>query len=164
MKSIGANLSEDRRFRFSLWRIWNETLPKAMVIGLNPSTANESKNDPTINNLILILAKLGYGGFSMVNCFPLVSSDPVSLTGVDINDADNTANQSFLSAEALKCTDVIFAWGNFEIIPATGIDQRWIKMFPKAKCFGKNKNGSPCHPLALMYQGLVKNPKLINYN
>jgi hypothetical protein len=167
MKSIselnGASFSTCEKYRFSLWRIWNEGLPKAMCIGLNPSTANADKDDPTINNLKRALSKLGFGGFVMVNCFPIISSKPDILKGIDINDPENTDNHYFISDLAEECQEVIFAWGNFDIVSEKGIDKRWEAMFANAKCFGKNKNGTPCHPLALMYSGRINSPQLMLY-
>ena len=44
----GADFSPCRKYRYKLWRIWDETLPLAMFIGLNPSTADEVKDDNTV--------------------------------------------------------------------------------------------------------------------
>ena len=43
-----ALFSKDRVYRYALWRIWDLKKPKVLFIGLNPSTADEIKNDPTI--------------------------------------------------------------------------------------------------------------------
>lgn len=72
----GANLSECRRYRFSLWRIWDEALPYALFIGLNPSTADETANDPTITRCINFAKDWGYGGIYMANLFAYRATDP----------------------------------------------------------------------------------------
>ena len=46
-----AYFSPDRKYRYQLTRIWHQHLPLAMCIGLNPSTANEAEDDPTISLL-----------------------------------------------------------------------------------------------------------------
>ncbi len=46
-----------------------------------------------------------------------------------------------------KCQNVVFAWGNFKIVPKHGRDKELIEMFPNALTIGLNKNGSPKHPL-----------------
>ena len=51
----GADFSNNGKHRYRLWRIWDETKPYALCIGLNPSTANSEKNDPTINILIKMM-------------------------------------------------------------------------------------------------------------
>ena len=47
-----AFFSKDRLYRYALWRIWDNELPKVLFIGLNPSTADEVKDDPTIRRCI----------------------------------------------------------------------------------------------------------------
>lgn len=61
---FGADFSNDRKYRYALWRIWDRTKPLVMFIGLNPSTANETENDPTIKSVGRISKNNGYGGFS----------------------------------------------------------------------------------------------------
>ena len=63
----GAEFSEDRKYRFCLFRIWDRNLPLVMFIGLNPSTANETDSDPTIRSCGRIAKANGYGGFYMMN-------------------------------------------------------------------------------------------------
>lgn len=156
----GADFSQDRKYRYRLWRIWDEKLPKAMCIGLNPSTANAEKNDNTINILIRVLGKLGYGGFYMMNCWAFITSKPELLQH---NEMSDEWNDNVITVTAGECQDVIFAWGNFDIIKEKGRDKELEEMFPNAKCFGKNQNGTPFHPRALSYKGLLNNPKLIPY-
>lgn len=156
----GADFSRDGKYRYRLWRIWDSALPLAMVIGLNPSTANADKDDATINNLRTALSALGFGGFYMMNCWAYITSKPELLM---INPMSEEWNNNMISVTASKCAVVIFAWGTFKIVNETGRDKELEEMFPNAKCFGKNKNGTPMHPLALMYNGTVKNPKLEIY-
>ena len=159
----GAEFSEDGKYRYKLWRIWDETRPLAMCIGLNPSTANADKNDQTINYLIKMLSKLGYGGFYMMNCFAFIASKPKLLQH---NPMSDEWNNNMLTVVAGKCRDVIFSWGGFKIIKETGRDQELIEMFPNAKCFGVNKDGSPFHPLAMMPRNGrdPDNPELFLYS
>jgi hypothetical protein len=159
-KYKGAEFSECGKFRYRLWRMWDEKLPRAMVIGLNPSTANSEKNDPTIDNLTTALKILGYGGVIMMNCWPFITSKPELL---QIDDESNFQNGARMLQTAMVVDEIIFAWGNFKIIKERNRDKELIKMFPTAKCFGFNKNGSPMHPLSMMYKGTVKKPKLEKY-
>lgn len=158
----GAEFSEDGNYRYKLWRFWDER-PKAMCIGLNPSTANGTKNDQTISYLIKMLSILGYGGFYMMNCFAYITSNPKLLKH---NPMSDEWNNNVLTVVASQCQDVIFSWGGFKIIKETGRDKELIKMFPNAKCFGINKDGSPFHPLAMMPRnGRDPNkPKLFLYS
>jgi hypothetical protein len=47
----GAEFSPCGKYRYALWRIWDFKKPLAMFIGLNPSTADASKDDPTIKRV-----------------------------------------------------------------------------------------------------------------
>ncbi len=156
----GADFSECGNYRYRLWRIWDKSLPKAMCIGLNPSKANANKNDNTISVLIRMLTQLGYGGFYMTNCFAYITSKPELLKH---NPMTDEWNNNVLTVTASEVEDVIFAWGNFKVIREMGRDKELIEMFPNAKCFGVNANGTPYHPRAMSYKGLLKNPQLNLY-
>jgi hypothetical protein len=97
----------------------------------------------------------------MMNCWPFITSKPELL---QTNPLTDEYNHNMITITARDCHEVIFAWGSFKVIRETGRDKELEEMFPDAKCFGKSKNGSPWHPLALMYNGTVKNPKLELYN
>lgn len=142
----GATFSVDangRSHRLQLHRIWNRAKPFAAVIGLNPSTANDKTNDPTITRLIGLLTHNGYGGLFMCNLFTMVTPRPSELE----YDNDNVRAYQWWYAAAHHCRDVIFAWGAFKI--PFSRDKEAVRCFPDALCFGKNKGGSPKHPLYL---------------
>lgn len=146
-----AYFSADKKYRFYLYREWQARLGTALLIGLNPSTANDDADDPTINKLYSIVGAGGFGAFYMMNLFPFVSSDPalIQKTELDIND-------EFLRSISFTTSAVVFCWGNFNAVGNR--DLQMMKLFPNAYCFGKNKNGSPKHPLYLKYDS-----KLIKY-
>lgn len=139
-----AKFSDCGKYRYWLLRQWDPTLKTAMCIGLNPSTANAEVSDPTIKNLIQIMANNGYGGFFMVNLFALVSPHPNDLRSCPDPLKDN---DEWLEDVSKQCQDVIFCWGNFK--QAEYRAKIMIKKYPDALCFGKNTNGSPKHPLYL---------------
>lgn len=159
--SNGAEFSECGKYRYKLWRIWDEDKPLIMCIGLNPSTANADKNDPTIRILRKFLSKLGYGGFYMCNLYAIISSKPEILLTKDLDLQKD--NEFHLGSTAIKCSDnVLFCWGGFKEIQPDRIE--YIKRrFPNALSFGKTANGAPLHPMALMYGG-VTDPVLIPYS
>ncbi len=151
--SDGAVFSDDRKYRYALFRLWDLQAPNVMFIGLNPSTANEHDNDPTIRRVIDFAQRWGYGGLCMMNLFALVSSDPKRLLTCDdpVGDNDRWLEQTFQ-----KCQDVVFAWGAFP--EAKQRAEKVMKMFPTATCLGINQDGSPKHPLYL-----PKNTSMINF-
>jgi len=72
----GATFSTDRVYRYALWRVWDAALPSFVVIGLNPSTADETENDPTIRRCIGFAKREGCGGLVMLNLFAVRATDP----------------------------------------------------------------------------------------
>lgn len=148
----GAEFSPCRKYRYALWRIWDTEKPLIMFIGLNPSTADEHKPDPTITRVKGFAELWGYGGFYMMNCFPLVSTNPDVLkefweSGNPYIQNQDTINRQKLKEVSNKCESVVFAWGAFPIVKEIHRDKEFLQMFPNAKTLIKNKDGSPRHPL-----------------
>jgi len=137
----GADFSEDRKYRYALWRVWDETKPKAMIVGLNPSRADESIDDPTIRRVRHLAASWGFGGIYMLNLFAWITPYPEELENCEDPIGDNDCK---LEAYALKCEEVVFAWGANEV---RGRDDFAVKKFPNAKCIARNADGTPKHPL-----------------
>lgn len=138
----GAVFSECGKYRYTLSRVWNINGRVAMCIGLNPSTANGTKNDTTITNLVKLLQDSDYGALIMTNLFALISPSPEDLRCPDpVKD-----NDKWLEAASMKADDVIFCWGSFK--QADYRAKSIIQQYPGALCFGKTATGKPLHPLA----------------
>jgi len=150
----GADFSADRKYRYSLWRVWDKSLPKVMYIGLNPSTANEIKNDPTVKSCMRIAKSNGYGGIYMMNCYAFISTDPKLLI---LNPAEDELNNVKLKEISEICETIVFAWGNFEVAKSRGLEL--LNIFPDAMALTVNKSGSPKHPLYCK-----SDTKFIKYN
>lgn len=154
MDTAGALFSEDRKHRYALWRTWNKRGKTVLVVGLNPSTANQDQNDPTISRLMQTLSALGYGGFTMANLFTVISPSPEILLDPEVK-KDEELDLGIIFGYSIGVDDVIFGWGTFD--EAKERAQKLIDFYQNALCFGKNKDGSPWHPMALMYAGLKPN-------
>ena len=141
-KNNGAHFDETRTYRYALWRTWDESKPKIMFVGLNPSTANENDNDPTIRRVISFAQKWGYGSVFMVNLFPFVTTYPSEL---EKNKKNINENDEFVKMIASHCEKIVFAWGNFK--EATIRGKEMAMKFPTAYALQINKNGTPKHPL-----------------
>jgi len=156
MMTKSATFSECGKYRYLLSRDWAEC-KIAMCIGLNPSKAGAKRDDPTIGILIRTLKELGFGGLRMVNLYAYISSKPSKL--FEVSDPQGQ-NDAWLLTTAHGCQEVIFCWGAFKKISWRA--KKVSEMFPSAKCFGKNLDKSPLHPMAIMWQGLTIT-KLIPY-
>lgn len=140
----GAEFSVCRKYRYALWRIWDESKPLVMFIGLNPSTADEFKPDPTIKSVERIAHHNDFGGFYMMNCFAFVTANPEELEF----ETNNDTNDFWLKKIAYECKSIVFAWGAFPVVSSTGRLWEMKEMFgDEALTIGLNKNGSPKHPL-----------------
>lgn len=140
--SSGATFSDDRKYRYALWRVWDSEKPRIMFIGLNPSTANETEPAPTITRVINFAKGWGYGGVYMMNLFAIVGSDPIILK----TDPDPIGdNDGWIEKISKKCDKIIFAWGAFK--EAEERAKQVVDMFPGAFALTINRDGSPKHPL-----------------
>lgn len=161
-----AEFSECGKYRYLLKRDWSLVqAPSVMCIGLNPSTAGqldkngEEKDDPTITMLIKTLSNLGFGDLKMCNLYALISSKPDKLFSVP--DALGL-NDEWLQTTSYGVQEIVFCWGSFKNIDYRA--KKVINMFPDAKCFGKNSDGTPMHPMSFMWQGIkMEDRKLIKY-
>ncbi len=138
----GATFSPCRRYRYELYRIWDDQKPLIMFIGLNPSTANEFEPDNTIKRVVAMARGWGYGGVYMMNLFCFVTAYPDEL---DVSKEDIALNDQWLRTTEALCDTVVFAWGAFK--QTDGRAESVIRMFPNAMALHINKNGSPKHPL-----------------
>lgn len=74
-----ATISPCGRYRYDLWRVWDELLPYAAFIMLNPSTADAAADDPTIRRCVGFARAWGYGGIVVTNLFAWRATDPREL-------------------------------------------------------------------------------------
>ena len=139
----GAELSECRTYRYVLWRIWDNSKPKIMFIGLNPSTADENTDDNTITRCISFAKSWGYGGFYMTNLFAYRSKDKSQLYCVD--NPIGIDNDEYIIKYANLSEKVIAAWGNDgSFLYRSKIVANLISpLF----CLEINQTGEPKHPL-----------------
>ncbi|MER5170680.1 DUF1643 domain-containing protein [Thioclava sp. GXIMD2076] len=71
-----AVYSDDEQFRYLLTRVWDPKGPRALFIMLNPSTATEVQNDPTVERCERRARVLGFGAFRVTNIFAYRATDP----------------------------------------------------------------------------------------
>ena len=148
---MGALFDANRYRRFKLWRIWDPDLPTMTTIGLNPSTADETQNDPTVTRCINRAHDLGLGGLIMLNVFSYRATDPKELWdaaewgGIDIEGEGNRAAFEGISQSGV----VLAAWGvggaRYRQGERVGL---WLRSEgAEPKCLGTTKDGHPRHPL-----------------
>ena len=140
-----AVFSSCRTYRYELWRWWDKAKPYALFIGLNPSTADETNDDPTIRRCIGFAASWGYGGLCMMNLFAYRATDPKEMIKYPF--PIGPENDRRLMQLSKRAGIVIAAWG--EKGTFQGRDQIACAMLKDLKCLGTTKSGQPRHPLYL---------------
>ena len=106
----GANISDCGRYRYGLWRTWDYSLPHVLFIGLNPSTADETEDDPTIRRCMGFARDWGYGGIYMANLFAWRSTDPKILDKMH-TDPVGPGNDYWLETYSHNFRCIIACWG-----------------------------------------------------
>ena len=150
-----ATFSDCRKYRYALSRTWNGKKKTILFIGLNPSTANEKIDDPTIRRCINYAQNWGYGSLLMVNLFAYRATLPSELKNVK-NPIGND-NDLHIIELSKKADIAVAAWGNEGSL--LNRDKEVKKILPNLMCLKINKSGQPAHPL---YQ--KKDLKLIKYS
>lgn len=140
-----AVLSSDLKYRYSLNRIWDPTCEPVVFIGLNPSTADAVKDDPTIRRCVNFAKTWGYGELVMLNLFAYRSTNPLDLLKVkgSIIGPDNDEYW-----DKYKDCYTIGCWGNHAFIPGFGDQiEKAKEVFGTIHCLGETQAKQPRHPL-----------------
>ncbi|MBA7658592.1 hypothetical protein ES703_66551 [subsurface metagenome] len=143
----GAVFDQHRAYRFVLWRFWKDA-PRVLFVGLNPSTANELENDPTIRRCLGFADKWGYGGMYFCNLYSYVSTEPRLLSS---EEALHAANIPAITMAKSLSVLAIAAWGDGVELVENGksVAEHIRKLIEPSLCFGLTQKGNPKHPLYL---------------
>lgn len=144
-----ATCSPCRRYRYTLWRRWaaleREACAYAMFVGLNPSTADETNDDPTVRRCIGFAQAWGFAGLCMTNLFAYRATDPANMLAQA--DPVGEENDAYLRAMAEKASIVVAAWGVHGAHRGRGAAVG--KLLPQLHYLKLTKHGHPAHPLYL---------------
>jgi hypothetical protein len=135
-------------YRYLLHRRWRDGGATALFVMLNPSTADDLRDDPTIRRCIGFARRWRAGGLEIVNLYALRATRPRDLfahrapIGPDNDDVIRDA--------AARASTIVVAWG------AHGArdDRRVARVVEllrdrELQCLGVNRGGTPRHPLYL---------------
>lgn len=140
-----ADFSPCRAYRYRLIRRWADA-PMLNVIGLNPSTADETVDDPTIRRCIGFARSWGYGGLVMTNLCAFRSTDPQGLIAAEA--PCGPMNDAWIRQEATASGLVLAAWGAHPVAIHQGRRVRGDVLSDVIlHCLGTTKFGAPRHPL-----------------
>ncbi|MBR9766745.1 MAG: DUF1643 domain-containing protein [Rhodobacteraceae bacterium] len=142
------------RYRYALSRVWDATAPRLLYIMLNPSTATEQQNDPTIERCERRARALGFGGFRACNLFAWRETSPALLKRAEApvgpaNDRILTDSLGWIGPGGL----VLCGWGvhgSHLDRGATVAEMLRASGAPLAH-LGLTRDGAPRHPLYIAY-------------
>ncbi|TCP39764.1 DUF1643 domain-containing protein [Rhodovulum marinum] len=146
-----AIYSDCEAYRYLLTRTWDPAGPRALFVMLNPSTATEVQNDPTVERCERRARALGFGAFRVTNIFAFRATDPRVMRAA--YDPVGPANDAAIRDSAPWADQIVCAWGTHgahlnrgpaveALLRATGLPLFHL---------GLTKEGHPKHPLYIAY-------------
>jgi hypothetical protein len=155
--NTGAIFSPCRQYRYSLFRRWSDPGVPAVFIMLNPSTADEVNNDPTVERCERRAKAMGFGALRVCNLFALRSTDPQAL--YTHADPIGPRNDEVILELVEGAGIVICAWGKHGNLAGRGraVHAMLLEHGVQPHYLKLNQDGSPAHPL---YIGYDVHPKL----
>ena len=147
-----AVYSPCERYRYSLTREWAPgDGGRVLFVMLNPSTATEARNDPTVERCERRARALGFGAFRVCNIFAWRATDPREMRAAA--DPVGPENDAALRDGCDWADMVVCAWGTHgahlgrgprveALLRATGHGLHHL---------GLTRDGHPRHPLYIAY-------------
>ena len=145
-----AVYSDCERYRYLLTRVWAPG-QRALFIMLNPSTATEVQNDPTVERCERRARSLGFGAFRVTNIFAFRATDPKVMRAEP--DPVGPENDAAILESVAWADSIICAWGNHGQHLDRGI--RVTKLL--------RETGAPLLHLGLTGQGQPRHPLYVGY-
>ncbi len=145
-----ATLSDCGKYRYELRRVWDTSKGLVNFIGLNPSTADATKDDPTLRRCINFARDWGYGGLIMTNLFAYRLTDSRQLKKVA--EPIGPCNEKHQFDAAWDAEIVVACWGCHGMAKEEGEQTRVrmkLHLGMTLKCIRLTSEGAPEHPLYL---------------
>lgn len=146
-----AEFSPCRNYRYTLWRhngIGMHNVEKSRYVNfimLNPSTADEVKNDPTVARCVRYALDWGYEAMCVTNIFAFRATDPKVMKAQD--DPIGPDNDRWLAQIAKDAHLVVAAWGTHGQFKSRSTDV--LKLLPQRPQVLRLGAKEPWHPLYL---------------
>ena len=146
-----AIYSDCERYRYALTRVWDPAGRKVLFVMLNPSTATEVQNDPTVERCERRARALGYGAFRVTNIFAWRDTDPRNMRAAA--DPVGPENDRAILDGVDWADDVVAAWGTHGAHLERGAAVASLLRGTGQPLFhlGLTQAGHPKHPLYIAY-------------
>jgi hypothetical protein len=135
-------------YRYGLRRVWDEGKPEVLFIMLNPSTATELHNDPTIERCQRRALALGFGALRIANLFAFRATRPRDLRRAA--DPEGPENGAVLQRWAATAAMTLAAWGVHGALRGAGPRVAAL-LDGDVRHLGLTRAGHPRHPLYVSY-------------
>jgi len=152
-----CEFSPDQKYRYYLQRNFKKNAKNLLVfIMLNPSTANEQYNDPTVERCQNHALNKNYDGMIILNIFAYRTTNPKQLLQTK-NPIGEKNNQTIINT-IKKHQNIICAWGNHgKILNRSNEIKKILKKHrKKTQAFEITKQNEPKHPLYIPYNKKLK--------
>ena len=150
-----AVYSECERYRYLLTRTWDRDGARALFVMLNPSTATEVQNDPTVERCERRARTLGFGAFRVTNIFAYRATDPKDMRAQTdpVGPWNDAAIRESVDWAAGPGAKIVCAWGNHGAHLGRGAAVETLLRETGRELFhlGLSKSGAPKHPLYIGY-------------
>jgi hypothetical protein len=145
-----AVYSDCERYRYLLTRTWGQG-PKALFVMLNPSTATEVQNDPTVERCERRARALGFGAFRVTNIFAFRATDPKVMRAEA--DPVGPGNDDAIRDSVPWADMIVCAWGNHGLHLGRGAAVSALLRSAEVPLhhLGLTAQGEPRHPLYIGY-------------
>ena len=149
-----AIYSPDKLHRYVLKRTWPVGNDKLVTfVLLNPSTATEYQDDPTIRRCVRFAIQWGYSGLYILNLFGYRATLPSAMRKAD----DPVGPDNLRYIKETQTELVVIGWGNHGVY--LDQDKLVLKELNNPMALGINQNKTPKHPLYVPYSA-----ELISYS
>ena len=145
-----AVYSDCEQYRYLLTRTWGPG-SRALFVMLNPSTATEVQNDPTVERCERRARALGHGAFRVTNIFAFRATDPKVMRAAA--DPVGPGNDAAILGSLDWADVVVCGWGNHGLHLHRGAQVTALLRQSGAALFhlGLTGQGQPRHPLYIGY-------------
>lgn len=152
-----AIYSDCELYRYALTRIWEPEGRRILFVMLNPSTATEVQNDPTVERCERRARALGYGAFRVCNIFAWRETDPRKMRAAA--DPVGPENDAAIVEGAGWAQTILCAWGTHgaHLDRGPAVEHLLRATNRPLHSLGLSKAGHPKHPL---YIGYAEQPRV----
>ncbi|MGB0799341.1 MAG: DUF1643 domain-containing protein [Planktomarina sp.] len=146
-----AVYSDCEKYRYLLTREWDTSGRKVLFVMLNPSTATEVQNDPTVERCERRARTLGFGAFRVTNIFAWRDTDPRKMRAA--KDPVGPDNDQAILDSTTWADQVVAAWGTHGAHMDRGAQVTAMLRAADKPIYhlGLSKAGHPKHPLYIAY-------------